>query len=335
MKLGICANWGADIEGFRAELRTAKACDYDVVGIGDTPAGWHEMIVSMTIAAYEAPGLIVTPMVTAPFMRHPITSASAMSSLWDLTGGKAAYGLATGGSNVVAIGRGRATQKEVHAEFDALKGLFAGQSVEWEGRQVSALRFARPVPIYYSAFGPKAFALVGSKADGVILFTGDQNLPELKDKIAAVRGAAQEAGRDPDSIDIWAISFCSVRPSREQAIDDLKAFISVNALTIALAPELLAQAPEHLRGPILEYKQRYDVSEHVVPNGRNVALMDELGLSDYLSQFDTTKLDEAHTTGMLRELEAMGVSTFIAALPGHADPLPTIRGLAAARDAMA
>ena len=62
--------------------------------------------------------------------------------------------------------------------------------------------------------------------------------------------------------------------------------------------------------------------------------MDELGLCDYLSQFDTTKLDEAGTTEMLRELEAMGVSTFIAALPGHADPLPTIRGLGAARDAM-
>jgi alkanesulfonate monooxygenase SsuD/methylene tetrahydromethanopterin reductase-like flavin-dependent oxidoreductase (luciferase family) len=334
MKLGICSNWGEDLEAFRGELRTAKQCGYDLVGIGDTPAGWHELLVSMTIVAYEAPGLLVTPMVTAPFMRHPLTSASAMSSLWDLTGGRVAYGLATGGSNVVAIGRGRATQKEVRAEFDALRGLFSGQSIEWEGRTVSGLRFARPVPIYYSAFGPKAFALAGEKADGVILFAGDEKLPELKGRIAAVHEGARAAGRDPASVDIWVISFCSVRPDREQAIEDLAAFISVNALTIALSPELLEQTPEHLREPIREYKRRYDVTEHVVPHGRNVSLMDELGLRDYLSQFDTTKLDEAGTTKFLRELESMGVSTFIASMPGHADPLPTIRGLAAARDAM-
>lgn len=334
MKLGICANWGADLEAYRAELRTAKQCNYDVVGVGDTPAGWHEMLVSMTIAAYEAPGLTLSPMVTAPFMRHPITSASAMTSLWDLTGGKVAYGLATGGSNVVAIGRGRATQVEVRAEFDAIKGLFSGESIIWEGKHVSALRFARPVPIYYSAFGPKAFALAGEKADGVILFTGDEKLDELQGKIDAVHAAAKAAGRDPSEIDIWVISFCSVRADRQQAIDDLKAFISVNALTIAWAPELLAKAPKELQPKIVEYKERYDVTEHVVPNGGNVALMDELGLCDYLSQFDTTKLDEAGTAKLLRKLEGMGVSTFIAALPGHADPLPTIRGLAAARDQM-
>jgi len=334
IKLGIVSNWGLDLEAYRAELRTAKECDYSVIGVGDTPAGWHEMLVSMTVAAYEAPGLTLTPMVTAPFMRHPLTSASAMSSLWDLTGGKVAYGLATGGSNVVAIGRGRAKQKEIRAEFAALRGLFSGKSIEWEGSHVSCLRFARPVPIYYSAFGPKAMALAGEMADGVILFTGDQQLDNLRKRIATVHAAAKAAGRDPASVDIWAVSFCSVRDSREQAINDLKAFISVNALTIAMAPELLAATPEHLQGPILEYKKRYDVSEHVVPNGGNVRLMDELGLCDYLSQFDTTKLDAPGTTGFLKELEAMGVSTFFAALPGHADPLPTIRGLAAARDAM-
>ena len=68
--------------------------------------------------------------------------------------------------------------------------------------------------------------------------------------------------------------------------------------------------------------------------GRNVALMDDLGLCDYLWQFDTTKLDEPDMAKMLRKVEGMGVSTFIAALPGHADSLPTIRGLAAARDKM-
>lgn len=334
MKLGICSNWGADLEAFRAEVSTAAKHGFSVIGVGDTPAGWHDPFISMMIAAGEAPEAIVTPMVTSPFLRHPISSANAMSSLYDVTGGRVAYGLATGGSTVVAMGRGRATQKEIREEFRALRDLFAGEGTEWEGRKVSPLRFARPVPIYYSAFGPKAFALAGELADGVILFTGQQQIGELGSKIAAVRAAATAAGRDPDSVDIWVISFASVRPTREQALDDLKAFISVNAMTLGMSPELFAQVPEQHKEAILEFNRNYDVSDHVVPGGRNVALMDRLGLTDYLSQFDTTMGDVPEIAAFLRELEGMGVSTFIGALPGHADPLPTIRGLAAARDAM-
>jgi len=37
---------------------------------------------------------------------------------------------------------------------------------------------------------------------------------------------------------------------------------------------------------------------------------------------------------VMRKLEAMGVSTLIAALPGHADPLGAVQGLAAARAAI-
>jgi alkanesulfonate monooxygenase SsuD/methylene tetrahydromethanopterin reductase-like flavin-dependent oxidoreductase (luciferase family) len=334
MKLGICANWGESLEAFRAEINTAADNGYDLIGIGDTPAGWRDLFVSLSIVALEAPGLTIAPMVTSPFMRHPIISANAMTSLYDLTGGKAAYGLATGGSTVVAIGRGPATQKEIHAEFDAIRGLFNGEEIEWEGRKVSAIRFPRDVPIYYSAFGPKAFELAGQKADGVILFTGDRQLGELRDKIAAVHAAATAVGRDPASVDIWVISFTSVRATRAQALEDLKAFISVNALTIGMSPDLLARAPEHLQGAIKEFNRRYDVADHVVPGGRNVLLMDELGLTEYLSQFDTTMGDVTEMTAFLRELEALGVSTFIASLPGHADPLPTVRDLAAARDAM-
>jgi hypothetical protein len=63
-------------------------------------------------------------------------------------------------------------------------------------------------------------------------------------------------------------------------------------------------------------------------------MMDDMGLTEFLQDFDTIAGPEAHLTEVMRQLEAMGVSTLIAALPGHADPLATIRGLAAARQAM-
>ena len=234
---------------------------------------------------------------------------------------------------MLAIGRPPATQMEIRAEMAALQALFAGRGAEWQGAVVKPLRFPRPIPIYYSAFGPKAIALAGERADGVILFAGERYLDDLAARIAAVRRAAEGAGRDPLAIDIWVVSYASVRPTRQQAIEDLGAFIAVNGMALR-TPEAMAKVPAQFRAKIAELQARYDPTEHVVVDGSNVALMRELGLTEYLADFDTLAGPVEAATAMLEALEAMGVSTFIAALPGHAAPLETIRGLAAARSAM-
>ncbi len=333
MKRGICSLWGGDLAAFRGELRLASDLGYDLVTSGDSPAGWHELYVSLTIAALEAPDATIAPLVTSPFLRHPIVTANALCSLQDLSGGRVALGLATGGSTVMAIGRAPASQAEIRDEIAALKALFAGQGIEGQGAPVKPLRFPRAVPIYYSAFGPKALALAGEQADGVILFAGTHSLDALEAKIAAVHAAARGAGRDPHAIDIWVVSYTSVRPTHAEAIADLKAFIAVNAMAFR-TPETMALVPAHYQPLVREFQRRYDPTEHVVVGGRNVALMEELGLDAFLQDFDTTAGPVEMVAATLRRIEAMGVSTFIAALPGHADPLSTIRGLAAARDAM-
>jgi alkanesulfonate monooxygenase SsuD/methylene tetrahydromethanopterin reductase-like flavin-dependent oxidoreductase (luciferase family) len=333
MKLGICSLWGPSLETFREEVRLASDLGYDLITVGDSPAGWHELYISLTVASYEAPKATLAPLVTSPFMRHPIITANALSTLDELSGGRVALGTATGGSTILAIGRPPATQVEIRAELKALKDLFAGQPTEYNGAAVKALRFPRPIPVYYSAFGPKAIQLAGEQADGAILFAGEQHLDGLADRIAALRKAASDAGRDPAGIDIWVVSYTSIRPTRQQAIDDLGAFIVVNGMSMR-TPEALAAVPTQFQGKIRELQARYDPTEHVVVGGRNVALMQELGLTEFLSEFDTLAGPVENATAMLRSLEEMGVSTFIAALPGHAAPLETIRGLADARSAI-
>src|SRR3546814_8332326 len=82
-----------------------------------------------------------------------------------------------------------------------------------------------------------------------MLFTGDRHIDTLEQRIAAVHAAAREAGRDPAKIDIWAVSFASIRETRAQAIDDLKAFIVVNGMALR-TPEVLATVPTQFRGKI-------------------------------------------------------------------------------------
>lgn len=328
MKFGTISMWGEDLEQFRQEVRRADELDFDVVGIGDSPAGWHEMQTSMTIAALETQNAKIAPMVTSPFVRHPLTAANGLCSVDELSGGRVILGLATGGSTIMAIGHPPATQKQMRDYWDTTVDLFEGRSSTFEGRPVDSMRHARKLPIYYSAFGPKALALAGEKADGVVVFT-NAALDGFDEKLDIVRASAKQHGRNPDDVDVWAVSFCSIRPTREQAIEDIKAFIVVNGMAIR-TPETLAKVPGQFRDKIQELHRRYDPTSHVVVGGKNVQLMDELGLTDFLCEFDTLVGDKEMFKSTMKKLEDRGVSTFFAALPGHADPLGTIERVAEA-----
>jgi 5,10-methylenetetrahydromethanopterin reductase len=262
-------------------------------------------------------------------LRHPLVLANMMSTIFDLTHGKAALGFATGGGTVLAIGHPSATQVQIRDHFTALRALFKGEPTIWDGNPVKALRLPRDVPIIYSAFGPKALQLAGAYADGAALFAGSRQMPELRRKIDAVRAAAQAAGRDPMSLRIWVTSYTSVRNTRKAALDDLKAFLIAGGMAIMWnAAVEAAVVPAHLKEKMREMVRRYDTTEHVVVGGRNSSLLDELGLADFLGDFDTTAGTPAEVKAALEEMASMGVDAFFIPLPGHADPEPTIEAVA-------
>lgn len=331
MKLGSCHLWGEDLEDFKGQIQLAHELNYDLICVGDSPAGWHDVYLSLAIAAQQAPRARLMPFVTSPFIRHPLAAANSLSSLDELSNGKVQLGLSTGGSNIMAIGHPPANQKQIKDYWQTMRDLFSGNSSEYEGRPVSALHYPRPIPIYYSAFGPKALALAGQQADGVILFCGE-DLSQLDEKIEVVKQAASEAGRDPEEVDIIVTSFCAIRPTRREALDDLKAFIVVNGLTLARTPALMAQVPDQYRSALDELARRYDTSEHVKVGGKNSALLDELGLTEFLGQFDTIAGSPDHISEILSGLKQRGVSTFVINMPGHADREGTMRQLADIRN---
>src|SRR3546814_17975455 len=131
----------------------------------------------MAWASPDSSSATIAPLVTSSLLRPPLVTAYALGSIDDLSGGRVALGLATGGSTVMAIARPPATQNEIRAEFAALKALFAGREIEWNGGHGKELRFPTPITLNYSAFGPKALAPAGAQADGLILFPGVRNTP--------------------------------------------------------------------------------------------------------------------------------------------------------------
>ena len=93
----------------------------------------------------------------------------------------------------------------------------------------------------------------------------------------------------------------------------------------ALAAEIV---PTQFKEKMHELIERYDPSEHVVVGGRNVALLDELGLNEFLGDFDTVAGSPAEVKATWDAMSALGVDAFFCALPGHAHPENTIRAMA-------
>jgi 5,10-methylenetetrahydromethanopterin reductase len=76
-------------------------------------------------------------------------------------------------------------------------------------------------PIYLAAIGPRALRLAGAIADGVLL-NAYTPVDYVKYAAEEVRKAAQDAGRDPDSVDIACMLIMRQTDEPERLWPDLK-----------------------------------------------------------------------------------------------------------------
>jgi alkanesulfonate monooxygenase SsuD/methylene tetrahydromethanopterin reductase-like flavin-dependent oxidoreductase (luciferase family) len=329
VRLGAIALWGADVGDFRAQARTARELGYEILGVGESPAAWQDMIVSLAVAAGEVPGMTLLTAVTAPFMRHPLVLARAMLSLAELSGGEVIIGFGGGGSAPAALGRGGATLTATREYVLALRAILNGESVGWEGSRTAPLVGARPLRIFIAANGPRQLRLAAEVGDGVIINLGSA-MDIVDSRLAEFRDAAREAGRDADALEVWGMTYAAVRDTREAAIDDIAAFLAVTGSLGMKRKYLRDLVPPALREPIEQLRAQYDPTDHVVVGGRMARAVKELGLTDFLAGLSAVAGTPSEVHDTVAELGRRGVSAMLAGLPGQADPLGTLRRFAAA-----
>src|SRR5207245_4756687 len=113
-------------------------------------------------------------------------------------GGRSAVGFGGGASAVRTIARQPMKVAECERSCAMVREFMTGGEVEWNDKQLQ-LKWVRPelppIPMWIAGYGPKALAVAGRVADGVIIQLA---APELIQWIMdTARGAAEEAGRDP------------------------------------------------------------------------------------------------------------------------------------------
>ncbi|MBI2867815.1 MAG: LLM class flavin-dependent oxidoreductase [Chloroflexi bacterium] len=310
MRFGAILLWGQDLREYLRLVKLTEELGYGLIGVGDSQSVYREVYVALAAAALHTSKALVGPMVTNPVTRHPAVTASAIASVDELAGGRAMLGIGSGASALHNVQERSAPLSYLREYVSALRILLRGEHVEWQGKKVHTQWVSRPVPVYMAAYGPQTLRMAGAIADGVIIATSA--LPEiLAECLSFVRQGAEEAGRDPASLDIWAMVRGSVRDTREEAVADIKANLA-SAANISFRGDLHGKhLPPELEPKVRELQQRYANTEHVIWSGSNSQLIDDLGLTDYLADRFSIAGTPAQCRAKVRAIRDAGVHQII------------------------
>jgi 5,10-methylenetetrahydromethanopterin reductase len=254
----------------------ADAYGYDMIGIADTPGNAMDPWVAATMVAQATQRARVALCVTNLASRHPAVSASAIASLELIAPGRTVLGIGAGHSGTKNLGIASSRAADLEPGARLIKDLLAGRAVE--GAHIPWVRGAPK--LFLAGSGPKALALAGRLADGAFVNFGlaPENLAQSE---GAVTAGARSASRDPAAIERWQIAALDCNADGEAARRRIGAILAFMAAGYILQSGDLASrgVPRELHGAVQELRRRYSTR----PGDADAALVDELGLFDYLS----------------------------------------------------
>jgi probable F420-dependent oxidoreductase len=199
MEFGVVLQANPPASGVVSMMQRAEDAGFSYGWTWDSHVLWQEpfVIYSRILAATKS--LTVGPMVTNPGTRDWSVLASLFATLNDMYGNRTVCGIGRGDSARRVIGQPPMSLATLSDAMTVIKGLAEGKSVELHGQplRIPWVRDGK-LEIWMAAYGPRALKLVGEQADGFILQTADPDIARWT--FAAVRSAAEAAGRDPASI---------------------------------------------------------------------------------------------------------------------------------------
>jgi 5,10-methylenetetrahydromethanopterin reductase len=319
MKVGFLF-WPFTPDLVRAMAGAADRYGYDMIGIADTPGNAMDPWVAATMVAeataYSRIALCVTNLVS----RHPAVSAGAIASLDLLAPGRVILGLGAGHSGTRNLGISSSAVGELDAGTEFIRTLLTGAPASWRGGAAQLPWAARRCPVFLAASGPRALDAAGRSADGAFINYGlrEENLAQSQ---AAVRAAAEAAGRDPQGIEIWQMAALDCNRDGEAARRRVGAILAFMAAGYVLRGNLTARGvPDSMHGAVAELKRRYSTR----PGDADAVLVDELGLFDYLSGRFAIYGTPAQCGEQLRAARSAGLERIMLTVSLASDPLGTV-----------
>ena len=186
--------------------KRAEANGFTHVWVFDSHVLWQEPFVILARILAETERIVVGPMVTNPGSRDWTVLASTFATLNDTYGPRTICGIGRGDSALRVIGRKPRTLAEMAEAMRVVKGLVAGEAVDYHGTEIRFPWLERGwnLPMWGAGYGPRALDTIGRHADGFVLQLADPQILEWTR--AAVMEAANRQGRAPGSVDTCVVA---------------------------------------------------------------------------------------------------------------------------------
>ncbi|HOT79366.1 MAG TPA: TIGR03857 family LLM class F420-dependent oxidoreductase [Microthrixaceae bacterium] len=192
------------------EVREAEALGLGAAFISERYNIKEACTLSGAAAAVSSDLRIVTG-ATNHNTRHPLVTASHATTMHFLSEGRFTLGLGRGIAMLQDLyGIPRITTAQMEDFVGLMRRLWKGETIfghdgpagSWPMLRLDP-EFDEDIPLALVAFGPNSLALGGRAFDDVILHTffTDETLQRC---VGVVKQAAEEAGRDPDSVRVWS-----------------------------------------------------------------------------------------------------------------------------------
>jgi probable F420-dependent oxidoreductase len=280
----------------------------------DSHVLWLESIPLFALAAERTSTMKLGHFVTNPGTRDPTVLASSYATLHVLSGGRMVMGIGRGDSARRVIGLQPVKMAEFETACRMIRDFMNGRRVNWNDTELQLTwALTEPeIPLYVAGYGPKALAVAGRVADGVIVQLADPVIVEWI--MATARKAAADEGRNPDDLECIVGAPSKVSDDIAQTRDEVRwfpAMVSNHVMDLIERYGWDSDIPSELTD-FVKARKFYDYKDH----SRVGAKHGEFVTDEICDRFCVIGNAE-QCTQKLRELEAVGVTQFNIYLMTH------------------
>ena len=285
--------------------KRAEANGFSYGWLFDSHVLWRDPYPLLTLIGTETTDMRLGTCVTNPATRDITVTASTLATLNEITGGRMDLGIGRGDSARRVMGKKPTTVAYMEECCRIVRSLTAGEKVTLDGTEIQ-MEWAShgPVPIWVAGYGPMALAAAGRVADGIILQLADPDI--IRWCIGFVRASAEEAGRNPDDIEIMAAAPAYVSDDLALARDKVRWFPALvsNHVVDLINKYPKDDLPEAL-WKYVENREGYDYHHHAEVGSDNARFVSD----EITDQFAIVGPPSAHHE-RLEQLREAGVTQF-------------------------
>jgi probable F420-dependent oxidoreductase len=289
-------------------MQFAERQGFEYAWTYDSHILWQDSYATLALAAAQTEKIKLGHFVTNPGIRDPTVTASWYATVHDISNGRMAMGIGRGDSSRRVVGLKPVRVAEFERRCAMIRDLMNGRAADWNEKELK-LEWVRdelpPIPMWVAGYGPKALAVAGRVADGVIIQLADPQI--IQWIMDTARKAAEEVGRDPSELKCIVGAPSNVTDDIESAREQAKwfpAMVSNHVMDLieryGFDSEIPAALTEYVKA-----RKFYDYKEH----SRVGAAHGEFVTDEIVDRFCVLGTPE-QATEKLRELESVGVDQF-------------------------